>query len=152
MTNTLKRHWPKFLLLIPLALIVWSVLPGSTGSQMHHPSPLLPEYVHNSPVPHAVTAYTFAVEHPEDLQHQPCYCGCNRIGHTSSLDCFVAGVDTVGEVIFDQHGSYCGICVDITMDVIKLKEQGKTPLEIRRYVDATYSYIGPGTDTPLPTY
>src|SRR5437867_4207349 len=35
------------------------------------------------------TVYRFAAEHPEVLRYMPCFCGCNKIGHRSSEDCFV---------------------------------------------------------------
>jgi hypothetical protein len=96
-------------------------------------------------------AYEYAVEHPEDLMYQPCYCGCNRMGHTNNLDCYLDGNDILtGTIKFDQHASVCGVCVDITHDVARLKAEGKTPMEIRRYIDANYAKVGPSTDTPYP--
>jgi hypothetical protein len=42
------------------------------------------------------------------------------------------------------------VCADITTDVIRLQKEGKSPREIRAYVDAQYSSIGPSTDTAMP--
>jgi hypothetical protein len=109
----------------------------------------LPTYVRQAP--HTVqVAYQFAMEHPELLVHQPCYCGCGPIGHTSSLHCFIRGINERGEIVFDSHGAGCGICVDIVLDVKRLSEQGLSPLEIRHYIDATYGFYGPPTDTAMP--
>jgi predicted small secreted protein len=109
----------------------------------------LPEYVKQAP--HTVqVAYQFAMEHPDMLTHQPCYCGCGVVQHTSVLDCFVRGFDASGDVVFDRHGAGCGICVDIVLDVKRLTEQGWSQLEIRRYIDSTYSVYGPPTDAPMP--
>ena len=108
-----------------------------------------PDYVDQAS--HSVqTGYHFAVEHPDMLTHQPCYCGCGAMGHVNNLDCFVQEFQEDGTIIFDYHASGCGICVDIALDVKRLSEDGKSQLEIRRYIDATYSSFGPSTDTPLP--
>jgi hypothetical protein len=40
--------------------------------------------------------------------------------------------------------------MDITRDVMRLKREGKSLAEIRRYVDATYLKFGPPTPTPPP--
>lgn len=108
-----------------------------------------PDYVQQAS--HRVQeGYLFAVEHPDMLTHQPCYCGCGAMGHVNSLDCFVQEFKDDGTIIYDYHASGCGICVDIALDVKRLSEAGKSQLEIRRYIDATYSSFGPPTDTPLP--
>ena len=62
----------------------------------------------------------------------------------------VRGIDAHGDIVFDRHGAGCGICVDIVLDVKRLTEQGWSQLEIRRYIDSTYSVYGPPTDAPMP--
>ena len=97
-------------------------------------------------------AYEFAVASPGVLSALPCYCGCGlSAGHRSNLDCFVAGVDAAGAVVFDEHGSYCQTCVDIARDAKRLLADGRSLREIRAEVDARHSAKGPGTDTPLPS-
>ena len=97
-------------------------------------------------------AYEFAVEHPEVLRYMPCYCGCGlTVGHTSNLDCFIDGVTDDGRVVFDEHASYCDICVEIARDAESLLGQGKSLPEIRSYVDLKHGQKGPGTDTPGPS-
>jgi hypothetical protein len=49
-------------------------------------------------------AYRFAATHPEVLQWQPCYCGCEADGHTSNRDCFVDAVRADGAVVLDPMG------------------------------------------------
>ena len=39
--------------------------------------------------------------------------------------------------------------MDITRDVMRMLDQGKSLKEIRAYVDRTYSRFGPSTPTPL---
>ena len=38
--------------------------------------------------------------------------------------------------------------MDITRDVMRMLDQGKSLKEIRAYVDRTYSRFGPSTPTP----
>lgn len=49
-------------------------------------------------------AYEFAARHPEVLRYVPCFCGCERQGHRSNLDCFVARRAKTGEVTWSAHG------------------------------------------------
>lgn len=110
----------------------------------------LPDWVRSAP-PRVREAYQYAVANPEELSKYPCYCGCGAMGHTSNLSCYVQDIIADGTVTFDNHASGCGICVDITQDVMRLKAQGKSSPDVRAYVDAQYSSFGPGTDTPFPT-
>jgi predicted small secreted protein len=110
----------------------------------------------NTTMPSFVTAamrdgYDYALNYPEQLQYIPCYCGCGlTAGHKSNLDCYVAGVDKNGMAIFDNHASYCTICLEITRDVKRLSAEGKSLPEIRAFVDQAHGEKGPGTDTPKP--
>ena len=114
-----------------------------------NPVVALPQYV-LAGSPETQEAYRFALEQPEALQYIPCYCGCGgHNGHRSIHDCFLKqlGPDIVE---FEEHGSGCGICVNIALDVKEQLAQGRSLSEIRSYVDGKYASIGPGTDTPLP--
>ena len=88
-------------------------------------------------------AYQFNVANPEIMKDIPCYCGCGDIGHASNYACYVSHVDESGEITFDNHALGCSICVDITQDVMRMLREGKSPLEARAYIDATYSKYGP---------
>ena len=88
-------------------------------------------------------AYQFAAANPDIVQQLPCYCGCGAMGHTSNYACYVARVDVDGKHEYDSHALGCSICVDITQDAIRLTRKGKSPAEIRAYVDQTYSKYGP---------
>ena len=88
-------------------------------------------------------AYQFAAANPDVVRQLPCYCGCGAIGHTSNYACCIAGADASGRRKYDSHALGCSICVDITQDAIRLTRQGKSPAEIRAYVDQTYSKYGP---------
>jgi hypothetical protein len=48
--------------------------------------------------------YTFAARHPEVLHYVPCFCGCQRSGHSDNDDCFISGREPNGRPIWDAHG------------------------------------------------
>lgn len=104
----------------------------------------MPAEVQAAPV-RTSEAYQFAVANPEIAEQIPCYCGCSALGHTSSYGCYVAGVNADGSLKYDLHAVNCGICVDITQDTMRLLEQGKSPSEIKTFVDKTYAKFGPST-------
>ena len=150
--NLRTRHVQKRWLLVAAALLMLVVLAGCGGgneSLAMAPVSTLPDYVQASP-PIVQQAYQFAVANPDMLSHQPCYCGCGAMGHTSNLSCFISEISESGTITFDGHAANCGICVDIAQDVMRLTRDGKSQLEIRQYIDATYSPFGPSTDTPMP--
>jgi hypothetical protein len=101
----------------------------------------LPAEVQSAPAS-VRTAYQFAAANPDVMEDLPCYCGCGGIGHTSNYDCYVAEVAANGKIRFDGHALGCSICVDITLDAMRLLKDGKSVPEIRAYVDATYSRYG----------
>ncbi len=89
-------------------------------------------------------AYQFNIANPEIMQEIPCYCGCGAVGHHSNFNCY-AKFNADGSMSFDSHALGCSICVDITLDTIRLIEQGKDIAEIQAYVDSQYSRYGPPT-------
>jgi hypothetical protein len=109
----------------------------------------LPAFL-NTATPRVRDAYRFAVANPHALEQIPCYCGCGKMGHTSNLSCYLSSTGADGAIAYDEHANGCGICVDITQDVMRLTQTGQSTWEIRSYVDAQYSPFGPSTDTPLP--
>ena len=103
---------------------------------------LMPAEVQSAPVT-VQEAYQFNVANPDVMKNIPCYCGCGNIGHTSNYDCYVSEIDGVGNTTLDNHALGCSICVDITQDVMRMLQEGKSPQEARAYIDATYSKYGP---------
>lgn len=91
-------------------------------------------------------AYRFAVDNPDAARSIPCYCGCVGLGHTSSYDCYVAGMSADGAPEFDLHAANCTVCVDITHDQMRMIDLGKSPATIRDAIDATYAKYGPPTE------
>jgi hypothetical protein len=109
----------------------------------------LPQFI-STASPRVREAYDFAAGHGAELAYIPCYCGCGgHSGHRNAHDCFVKQ-QTISAITYDAHGSGCDICVSIVLDVKRMQGQGESLAAARKYIDATYSKIGPGTDTPLP--
>lgn len=118
---------------------------STSSSEVHLamlPLDQMPMEVQSAPVT-VQTAYQFNAANPDIMKDIPCYCGCGDIGHTSNYDCYVSNVESNGAVTFDNHALGCSICVDITQDVMRMLNDGKSPQDARAYVDATYSKYGP---------
>lgn len=116
--------------------------PASGTAYLMAPMSAMPTEVRAAPAS-VQEAYRFAAANPEILQQIPCYCGCGAMGHTSNYDCYVSSIGADGKITYDNHALGCGICVDITQDVMRLLSQGKSVPEIRAYIDQTYSQYGP---------
>jgi hypothetical protein len=96
--------------------------------------------------------YQAAGKAADILQWMPCYCGCaDSAGHQSNLNCFIHQVNSDGSVVWDDHGTRCGVCLDIAVQSITMKQEGKSLKEIRQAIDETYQegYAKP-TPTPMP--
>ena len=88
-------------------------------------------------------AYRFAAANPDLVKHIACYCGCNKQGHKSNYDCYVAGQDANGQLTLSTHALGCTICADITQDAMRLRQEGQSTVAIRDYIDTTYAKYGP---------
>lgn len=140
-----------------LLLMIGMILFSACGSpKLDIPAPIakmamseMPDFVQNAPTA-AQEAYQFAVSNPHALETVPCYCGCSGLGHKNNLDCYIKATSPDGTPIFDNHAAFCGICVDITQDVMRLQKEGKSAGEIRTYIDTQYGSAGPSTDTRMP--
>lgn len=96
-------------------------------------------------------AYAYALARPDVLRWLPCYCGCGGMGHRSNLDCFVKPRDEAGDpLLFEEHASYCDVCVKTALMADRMVREGRTLLEIRAAVDSTFGGLAPGTPTELP--
>jgi len=96
--------------------------------------------------------YRAAAEAAGLLEGMPCYCGCGEsAGHASNRDCFIHEIREDGSILWDDHGTRCGVCLDIAAESIDLKLQGKSDREIRQHIDDKYKegYTKP-TATPMP--
>ena len=106
-----------------------------------------PGYTHVSPA--TEKAYAYALHNPHVVQWFPCYCGCGGMGHVSNLDCYFKPT-TDGSVVFEEHASYCDICVDITLRASELVAQGMSLHDARAAIDAEFAGSVPGTPTEFP--
>ncbi len=95
-------------------------------------------------------AYAFALYYPKFVQWMPCYCGCGDMGHQSNLDCYLKKSIPGRPTEFEEHASYCEICVDTTLMLKTMLGQGKSLMAIRNAIDAQFGGNGHGTPTPLP--
>ena len=137
----------RFLFFLTLAslLFISSLTAGCSATPDDHKLKMasldpMPQDVKTSPVT-VQQAYQFAVANPDVMKQIPCYCGCGKVGHTSNYSCYVASEQN-GKIEYDLHAVGCSICVDITQDAMRLLKQGKSPGEIKGYVDSTYSKYG----------
>jgi hypothetical protein len=102
----------------------------------------LPEYALSSKKTEA--GYRVAIKIPDILEKMPCYCSCGAIGHGSLKNCYIKA-----EGGFEEHASYCDICVNEALDVYMWQKEGVSLKEIRSRIDEKYSRYGEPTDTPL---
>ena len=146
MANRLRIPFFSLLLLILLA----SLAAGCSGSQdstAEHSFPMasmqdMPAEVKQAPVT-VQQSYQFAAANPDILEQVPCYCGCGAMGHNSNYDCYVSEVSSDRSIVYDSHALGCSICVDITLDTMRLLDQGKEVKEIKAFIDQTYAQYGP---------
>ncbi len=139
-----KRH--RWLLFALVGILLLSFLPAcsNTAGMKLAMAPLEDMLAQVRSAPATVQqAYRFAAANPEVMKQIPCYCGCGALGHTSNYSCYVDSAEASGKITFDDHALGCSICVDITQDVMRLLQQGKSPQEIKAAVDSTYSKYGP---------
>jgi hypothetical protein len=74
----------------------------------------------NFKYPYQVHAYELATKVPGVISQLPCYCYCERIGHSSLHTCFES-----------DHGAHCGICMKEVYYAYQQTKLKKTPQQIR---------------------
>ena len=161
-----RLHGPaQACLLIIAMLITGSVAAACTGDHSTAPSAtthasmstmsdaqaaawaVRPAYTHTTA--RTEEAYQYAMEHHAVLQWMPCYCGCGAMGHGSNLDCYVKP-SSDGQITFEEHASYCDVCVQITLKTKELMAQGASVHGARQAIDALFGGTAPGTPTEVP--
>ncbi|GAB6929407.1 PCYCGC domain-containing protein [Paenibacillus sp. JCM 10914] len=98
------------------------------------------------------TIYALSAQVSDVLKYMPCYCGCgDSAGHESNLNCFIDEIREDGSVVWDDHGTRCGVCLDIAVESAKMSSEGMSLTEIRNAIDEKYGsgYANP-TPTPMP--
>ena len=92
-------------------------------------------------------AYDYAVKNPEMLINFSCYCGCEKIKHTSNKSCFIKEIDQ-DIISLTNHSVSCPICIDVALTVKYLTQDGFSLKEIRSILDDAYDGY-PSTQTKL---
>jgi len=94
----------------------------------------LPEYAMGNA--RTTAAYAAAIEIPQSLEAVACYCSCGAVGHKSLKDCFLDGDG------FEEHASYCDLCVNEALDVYRWQAEGVPIDEIKSRIDEKYARFG----------
>jgi hypothetical protein len=110
---------------------------------------VLPSFMNDKPK-EMKNLYVSAAKNKELLEKMPCYCGCGEsAGHKNNYDCFVFDNKKNGAIVWDDHATKCGVCLEIAATSIKDFEEGKSIKEIRTKIDKTYEK-GYAEPTPTP--
>lgn len=143
-----KRRWPLLVLVVVISLLLTACggAVSSTAGVKLAPESQLPAEMKDQPT-RVKDAYRFAIANPDLLRQIPCFCGCVAEQHESNYNCYVAEDGGPGNVLdFDNHATGCGICVDITQDVMTMSQEGKSVPEMREIINQRYGNFGPSTD------
>ena len=74
-------------------------------------------------------AYVAAKKYAHVLESIYCYCRCKEnIGHRALVECFET-----------EHASHCDVCMNEAIIAARLTQEGKTPKEIQKAIDAYYA-------------
>ncbi|WP_252504606.1 PCYCGC domain-containing protein [Sporosarcina sp. Marseille-Q4943] len=126
-------------------------LPNGDLQEVTESAAVLPKFLDDKPEDMRLV-YQMAASAEDILAYMPCYCGCGEsAGHGSNLNCFVDEIREDGSVVWDDHGTRCLVCLEIAVQSVQMKQEGKSMKEIREFIDDTYKegYAEP-TDTPMP--
>lgn len=82
---------------------VGSVTTDAIGDQVQRlPKNELPEFARTGD---SQRLYRYAVEHGDELQYMPCFCGCFQFGHQSNRDCYIKTSHEDGTLTFTSHAA-----------------------------------------------
>ncbi|MEK4229155.1 PCYCGC motif-containing (lipo)protein [Solibacillus sp. FSL H8-0538] len=110
---------------------------------------VLPEFLDNKSE-EIQNLYMYVAKNKELLEHIPCYCGCGEsVGHKNNYDCFIYKNNEDHSLVWDDHATRCGVCLEIATQSINDYNGGKSIKEIRILIDEKYrsGYAEP-TSTP----
>lgn len=78
--------------------------------------------------PQVRKAYAAAKQYAHVLESLYCYCRCKEnIGHRALVECFES-----------DHGANCDVCMTEALMAARLTEEGRSPAEIQKAIDAYY--------------
>ncbi|MCP3775597.1 PCYCGC domain-containing protein [Paenibacillus sp. MZ04-78.2] len=97
--------------------------------------------------------YMIAAQTKDLLRNIPCYCGCGEnAGHQSNTNCFIKETASDGSVVWDDHATRCGVCLETAVKSAQLQQQGQSAKHIREQIDKQYQKgFAKPTPTPLPS-
>jgi len=115
-------------LILALTVIAFAQGDHVPAYKLHAPAagellPILPADLRtgeNFRYPYQVHAYELAAKIPAVISQMPCYCYCERIGHSSLHTCFES-----------DHGAHCGICMKEVYYAFQQTKLKKTPAQVR---------------------
>jgi hypothetical protein len=134
------------------AIVAKAAAAAKLGPRRQENLPPIPFQGYAPPRPHQVvtSAYEFAAEHPEVLSYVPCFCGCERAGHTGNADCFVKSRAANGDVVeWDEHGVECTVCIDVANRSRQMHASGASVHDIRTAIDKEFGPLS-SVETPTP--
>jgi hypothetical protein len=97
-----------------VAVAAWQMWPAGAGSAASVTTDAIGDKVQTLPrgqlpqfatTPDVQRLYRYAVEHGDELQYMPCFCGCYRFGHTSNRDCYIKAFNPDGTLTFTSHAA-----------------------------------------------
>ncbi len=119
-------------LLLSLVLITLTLMAQTGAVPAYHPGPpgksaKLPPILSKERLwgadfqfPYQRHAYELAAKIPAVLYQQPCYCYCDRIGHSSLRSCYES-----------THAAECGTCLREIYYSYQMTQEGKSAKQIR---------------------
>ena len=79
--------------------------------------------------PRVRRAYEAAKKYAHVLESIYCYCRCKEnIGHRALVECFET-----------DHASNCDVCMNEAIIAARMTDEGRTPKEIQKAIDAYYA-------------
>ncbi|MEK4626308.1 PCYCGC motif-containing (lipo)protein [Priestia sp. FSL P4-0332] len=143
-------HKKSLVVLIMLIVsIVSTACSSSNTSEETASNEVLPEFLKDKPE-EVQTIYANAAQNKELLENIPYYCGCGEsTGDKNNYDCFIHENKRDGKVVWDDHGTKCGVCLEIAAQSVPDLESGKSIKQIRQSIDEKYK-SGYAKPTPTP--
>nr|WP_274605474.1 PCYCGC motif-containing (lipo)protein [Priestia megaterium] len=143
-------HKKSLVVLIMLIVsIVSTACSSSNTSEETASNEVLPEFLKDKPE-EVQTIYANATQNKELLENIPYYCGCGEsTGDKNNYDCFIHENKRDGKVVWDDHGTKCGVCLEIAAQSVPDLESGKSIKQIRQSIDEKYK-SGYAKPTPTP--
>lgn len=75
--------------------------------------------------------YEAAKRKPRLMSQMPCFCYCEKFGHTSLHTCYET-----------DHAVHCDVCLKEALEADRMDAQGLSPQEIREFIIQTYKPRG----------